>query len=324
METTCCDYCGNIESTLVARQTDKLHNTTDYVFNIVRCSSCGLHYTNPRPSADEIGRYYSTSYSFHGVPSRLRIKATSIISKLANGPLAPFADIFPAIGRKLATHVKPSIADPVAMFYKLGQQGSFLDIGCGAGVSAHYWGIDGALASYKRLFKVAGVEVSPRAREALLSADIESWPNIHDVPDNRKFGIIRMNWSLEHVHSPSRYFSFMSNHLIPGGKIIIAVPNYDGLLYKIAPDCVELPIHLYHFRPQDLTNYAKKYGFCVDSLVTFSYPDMFIAAAKANMLPASFAYHRTLKYARQFQLFLNKLDFVFWGNDMIAILSHDK
>ena len=72
METITCDFCGSAEAVPVARQADKLHRTTDELFTIVRCKECGLHYTNPRPSAHEIGRYYAENYAFHFAPAKLR------------------------------------------------------------------------------------------------------------------------------------------------------------------------------------------------------------------------------------------------------------
>ena len=196
-----------------------------------------------------------------------------------------------------------------------------LDIGCGAGASAHFWGEAGALLAYREFTEVGGIEVASRAREWLAREGVEAWDDLDSVPAQRRFGMIRLNWSLEHVHTPSRYFRFLQEHLETSGRAMIAVPNYDGLIYRLAPDCVELPIHLYHFRPQDIRNYAAKYGLRVLELTTFSYPQMFTAAAQAGLLPASFLKPQTLTEARAFQSILTRFDEAGWGNDMIAILE---
>ena len=321
METITCDFCGSAEAIAVARQTDKLHRTTDEMFTIVRCKACGLHYTNPRPSPAEIGRYYAENYAFHSVPSELRQLARIAATKLANGPLASLAGILPAIGRRLVPFLKPDISDPVHAYYASGGRGAFLDIGCGAGTSAHFWGKTGALLAYRRFAEVAGIDVSARAREALAVEGIEAWADIDAVPQSRRFGMIRMNWSLEHVHSPSRHFAFLRERLEPSGRAVIAVPNYDGLIYRLAPDCVELPIHLYHFRPLDLYNYAARHGLRIVGLRTFSYPQMFIAAAEAGLLPEAFAFDLGLQSACAFQSTLERFDCVNWGNDMITVLA---
>ena len=100
-----------------------------------------------------------------------------------------------------------------------------LDIGCGAGASAHFWGRNGALLSYRRITKVAGVEIHDRARESLAAEGVEVWHDIEEIPQDQLFGMIRMNWSLEHVYSPKRYFEFIRDHLEKGGRAVITVPN---------------------------------------------------------------------------------------------------
>ena len=130
-----------------------------------------------------------------------------------------------------------------------------------------------------------------------------------------------MNWSLEHVHSPAGYFRFIASHLADGGKAIIAVPNYDGLLYRIARDCVEVPIHLYHFRKQDLSNYAEQAGLKLAEFESFSYPQMYVVAAQAcASLRGTFEAGIAVKDARHMQRTLARFDRVGLGNDMIAVL----
>lgn len=321
MEYAVCDYCGGRETSIVARQTDLLHRVTDEIFNLVRCNACGLQYTNPRPSPEEIGRYYAADYSFHAAPSRLRRFAVGVAERFANSPFASLAGLMPGVGRRLAAHVKPFIPDPVRAHYSAGSLGAMLDIGCGAGASAHFWGERGSIQAYRRITEVAGIEVAARARAQLTAAGIEAWGELDAVPQQRKFGVIRMNWSLEHVHSPARYFEFMQGHLEPSGIVVIAVPNYDGLIYRLAPGCVELPIHLYHFRPRDIENYAEHYGLRVLELTTFSYPQMFVAAAQAGLLAEAFAGQPGISEARAFQAMLERFDHAGWGNDMIAVLT---
>lgn len=323
METVVCDFCGTEKSEEIAHQTDKLHRVTNEVFIIVRCANCGLHFTNPRPTRVEIGRYYSQEYSFHGAPSTWKRMARRSAELVANGPLGLLAGLFPPLGRRLVPHVRPDIRDPVREYFVAGGKGALLDIGCGAGATAHFWGESGSLLAYRDLTVVAGVEVAVRARVTLSAHGIESWSDLDEVPPERKFGIIRMNWSLEHVHSPTQYFTFIRDRLLPGGRAVIAVPNYGGLIYRLAPDCVELPIHLFHFRPQDLENYSARHGLRIQSLRTFSYPHMFAAAADAGMLPGSFSFPDGLPAARAMLEALQPFDRANWGNDMIAVLACD-
>lgn len=322
MEKIGCDFCGGAETTEVTRQTDILHHATDEVFTLVRCTGCGLQYTNPRPAPDEIGRYYAKHYSFHVPPGRLRRLAAELLAWIANSPFYALAGWLPLIKYKLGAHVKPHIPDPVRRFLPANGQGRLLDIGCGAGASAHYWGHRGALLEYRHGASVCGVEVDADARASLSAAGVTAYASINAVPAEARFDVIRMNWSLEHVHSPTQYFRFIATHLAPGGKAVIAVPNYDGLLYRIAPDCVELPIHLYHFRPQDLRKYADKTGLTVVESRTFSYPEMYVvAAATCPSLRELDARQLGVNAARRMQETLDRFDALGLGNDMLFILE---
>jgi SAM-dependent methyltransferase len=322
MEQVSCDFCGERETTTVAHQTDILHGTTDEVFTIVNCNRCGLNYLNPRPTRNEIGRYYAEEYSFHAAPTRFKLLAGDILDTIANSPLYWLFGCVPYVNRKLSARVKPRIADPVLRFLAPGVPRTMLDIGCGSGLAAHFWGHRGSLQYYSRLASVCGVEVDDAARRVLEEAGIRAFRSIDDVPAGERFDVIRMNWSLEHVHSPAGYFRFIASHLADGGKAIIAVPNYDGLLYRAAKDCVEVPIHLYHFRRQDVVNYADKFGLALAEFQSFSYPQMYTVAAQAcAALRPAFSGNPGIVEARHLQRLLSKFDALGLGNDMIAILE---
>lgn len=324
MEYVKCDLCGSEDHEPVARQTDRLHRTTEEVFTIVRCVECGLHFTNPRPTPAEIGRYYASGYAFHADVPSWRRRLGRVLDIHANGPFAGLAAAFPPLAKRLAARVRPAIADPVLRFYREGGQGTFLDIGCGAGIHAHFWGAESALQSCQRLFDVAGVEVSAAARVALTTAGIRCWPDLASVPPEERFGLIRMNWSLEHVHSPREYFSFIARHLSEQGQAIITVPNYNGLIYRLAPECVELPVHLYHFRPADIVAYGEQHGLSALEVKTFSYPEMFRTAAEVGLLPPTFSARLGIREAIAIRDFLNPLDELAWGNDMLVVLTKSR
>lgn len=319
MESVGCDYCGSGEFEEVVRQTDILHKTTTEFFSIAKCRNCGLQFLNPRPTKEEMGQYYAMEYSFHAASSKVKRVATTLLSWAANSPVSVFFNLIPGLNRKLSMYVAPNIEDPVRKYFRGGR---VLDIGCGSGVSAHFWGKEGALLAYKKFAEVYGVEIADKARDALAVHGIRAFKSLADVPDDLHFEIIRMNWSLEHVHAPSEYFNFITSRLTKGGKAVIAIPNYDGLLYMLAKDCVEVPIHLYHFRWQDIANYAEKFGLKIVESQTFSYPQMFFfAAGILPRLSKSFASPMNVLEAKCFQKLLSRLDSLGMGNDMIVVLE---
>jgi len=323
LESVVCDYCECEKTIIVAKQTDLIHKTTFFFYNIVKCKKCGLHFTNPRPSLKNIGKYYPKSYSYHSSTSIFKaflFRSASYISN--NNVLAWLFSFAPGLNDKLIEFIKPQIPDPVRTYYRNGGKGVMLDIGCGAGFTANFWGPSGGIISYRSIAKTAGIEINLKARQALISRGIKVYDDITMVPFSNKFGVIRMNWSLEHMHSPSRYFQFIKNHLKKDGQVIITVPNYEGLLYKLAPNAAELPIHLYHFRIVDIENYARRFGLKILNFKTFSYPSMFIFASKIGMFSTDFFKKFGLRDARNFQSLLNRFDFNGYGNDMLIVLTH--
>ena len=322
MEKVNCDFCRSNNYKTVIRQKDLIHKTSDEIFEIVECQECGLKFTNPRPKMEEIQKYYSEDYAFHLSQSTLKIYFTTFAEVIANMPFSSIFDLIPFVGKKLSQFVKPLIKDPVLKYFKAGGFGPLLDIGCGSGSYAHYWGRSGSLLSYNKYCEVYGIETNDKARMKISSYNIKTWENIDQIEKSNKFGIIRMNWSLEHVHAPSKYFSFMKKHLADNGKIIITVPNYDGIIYRLSPNCVELPIHLYHFRKNDIMNYAKMNNLTVTSLKTFSYYQMFVFASKIGLLPQSMMLKDSIKKAKAFKDIFLHIDEAGFGNDMIIEMQH--
>jgi 2-polyprenyl-3-methyl-5-hydroxy-6-metoxy-1,4-benzoquinol methylase len=60
-----CNLCGANRTRLLFRLRDYRLQVDELEWNAVRCRSCGLGYLNPRPTVDEIKRYYPSAYFRH-------------------------------------------------------------------------------------------------------------------------------------------------------------------------------------------------------------------------------------------------------------------
>jgi len=315
-----CDFCNSTKSVVLVAQKDIIHknpSSGDKEFQLRRCSDCGLIYLD-RDKNDDLQRFYPKEYEFYSDHNiflyRLRYFISQLIStRYLNLLFAtlPFSD---KIFYKL---LQPKKKDYIKTMHPC----RFLDIGCGSGLNAHFFGHRSSLYWLKKKgFDVVGVEPSIEARKIAQEHGLKIVESISEL-QGENFDCIRMNWSLEHATSPTEYFKSFKKLLKTGGKLIIAVPNYDGILYRLFPNCIEVPLHTYYFTPKTLEEYFKKYNFKLIDRYSFSYPGMFILASevlkhKKSLQLSSF---ETIS----FQSILNKYDPYMLGNDMVYIVENE-
>ncbi len=329
-ETVNCDLCGSSDYFPVATQNDLIHQTTSYAFTIVKCKECGLYFTNPRPTSESIKSCYPKDYSFHLRQSKFKSSLKSFIGSIVQSRLLDFPSIFlpSKINQILIGFLKPKIDDPLLDYLDKESNSSMpikiLDIGCGSGLNAHFWGTKSCLKELSRKNQVFGVEISKFAREILGAFCNNTFTSIDEIPGNLKFDIIRLNWSLEHTHTPSLYFEFISKHLSERGIAIVCVPNNDGIIYRVEKSCIEVPVHLYHFSKITLKKYARKSSLNMISFLTFSYPSMYGFADGIGLLSQSYKFSlMNLMQARLLMKMHSKLDFSGFGNDLIAVFKKE-
>jgi SAM-dependent methyltransferase len=61
-ETVACNLCGHDDAELLFRLRDYRLQVDDVEWSVVRCRDCGLGYLNPRPTREEVARYYPERY----------------------------------------------------------------------------------------------------------------------------------------------------------------------------------------------------------------------------------------------------------------------
>lgn len=317
MKFVTCDLCGANEAKIVAEQKDIVHRSAspDQSFSLVQCASCKLVYLNPRLDDSEISKYYPDTYAFHAEKNMPAARLKAFLVRLFRVPLlnAFFSLPFhlPFLRKRFVYIVKPYVKDYAEQLKPC----RFLDVGCGSGLEAHFWGGTTAVYSLqKKGFDVVGVEPSARAREIAGKHGLKVVSSIHELK-GVVFDFIRINWALEHVDSPSEYFRAFSELLRPGGRLLISVPNYDGILYRLFPDCVEVPAHCFYFTPPVIEAYLKRFSFTVVDKLTFSYPAMFTFGLgtmghKFELSPLE---------CLSFQNILNEMDRCMLGNDMVYL-----
>jgi len=261
-EETNCDFCGSKRYELILNAKDH-YNGIPGKFTVVKCSDCGLVYTNPRPTKNSMSFFYPDSAGYF-IPT-VTLDRGGFKKKREDILLREYYGYFPKIKRHILTKMILSLfylwtyrelkISGLPHFVK---NGSILDIGCSYG---------GFLSKMKKLgWKVKGIELNKKSAEwgkrnfglEILNTDIDHFKT------NEKFDVITMGMLLEHVYSPKKVLKKVKNLLKPNGILIMSLPNFGGFeakLYGKYAYTLHVPNHLTHFTPSTIKRYLILAGF---------------------------------------------------------------
>ncbi|HEV3440576.1 MAG TPA: class I SAM-dependent methyltransferase [Gemmata sp.] len=260
-EETDCPLCGRDEASPLTEAADPIPtHGPGFRFAVVRCRHCGLTYTNPRPTAESLAPFYPPHYPPHALPRN---------SQGSRLPSRFWSRIF---GRPCPER-RGSLPWP--------SPGRLLDFGCGGGSYLC------EMAS--RGWRVTGLDVSPQVVRSIqenLGVDAIAGTLPHPDLTPGLFDVITMWQSLEHVHRPLAVLRAAYELLIPGGKLIVAVPNFDSLTAEWFGENwfgLDLPRHLTHFTPPTLTEMLRTSGFRVTAIRGWVHADWLRSSAEQTI-----------------------------------------
>jgi 2-polyprenyl-3-methyl-5-hydroxy-6-metoxy-1,4-benzoquinol methylase len=218
METVSCNLCGSNDYRELYRMPD-VAVCLDEWFTVVECCHCGLGFVNPRPTFEEMTRYYPSRY-YDGFRHEQEYH-----------------------------HRRYSIeARFVERFHRPSRQGKLLDVGCANGDFPRFM--------RGRGWDVEGVEVSSTSNPITdLPVYQQTFP---DIPVSDPTYDAVTAWAvLEHVHDPAAYFRKASQVLLPGGIFVFNIPNFGSLAsrYLFRED---IPRHLYFFTERNVRQYLSR------------------------------------------------------------------
>ena len=116
--------------------------------------------------------------------------------------------------------------------------GTLVDIGCGDGSFL--------LEARRAGWAVLGTEVNDRVP----SPGLEVWGSIDDLRSRAPFGCITLWHSLEHLRRPTEAVADLAGMLMPGGRLVVAVPDSEGWQARLFGRHwlhLDVPRHLHHF-----------------------------------------------------------------------------
>lgn len=199
-------------------------------FQIQECRFCGLVSLHPRPTPQEIGKYYpSESYWGKDVSSQTN-------EKISKSEIAQREKDYGFLYRHISAHC---------------QVGKVLDVGAGTGVFLS--------GLQDRGWEVQGIEFS----QAAVDSGNHRFGQILSAGDfldhtfrKESLDLVTFNNSLEHLYDPLQTLKEAAKTLKKGGVICITVPNRNGLGFWLFGKnwyALQPPRHLYHFTPRTLS-----------------------------------------------------------------------
>lgn len=246
-----CIVCGGALAPAVERPRSSYAALGAY--RIDECSRCGAGATMPRPSAEDLARCYEASYGYST------------------------HDLIEVEKRRRAA----ALLDWSGV-----RTGRILDVGCMFGFL-----LDEARA---RGLVPCGIELSPGAAVAaaakghdVFTGTIEAFAR--ERPGQR-FDAIFAQHVLEHIPDPRAFLEAARAQLVPGGQLVLCVPNFEARLRKIARSgwgWYQVPVHLHHFSSRALHRLLDDVGFEVAAERTRGGDTLFLMLSALQTLGVS-------------------------------------
>ncbi len=250
MEWVKCDLCGldDVESLLTGKERSW---GGEEEFGVVRCRNCGLIYTNPRPTQEEISRYYPSQYSAFA---------------FSQGGLG---------GLLRRTLLEREVRKMRSL---IGEVGRVLEVGCGTG---EY------LAALQQVggWSVMGLEPSPYAAQVAKERGLEVVTGTLEEArlDDQAFDLVILRHVLEHLPSPSHTLGEVRRLLADGGLCHLTLPDIGSWEAKLMGRFwydLDLPRHLYHFTKKTLFDLLAKHYFQVRRIGHSYTPNIWIGSLR--------------------------------------------
>lgn len=234
-----CDLCGGAYHDLMFVGRDRLFGIKGE-FPLVRCQDCGLIYICPRPSFEEMARFYpQDDYDLYQKAAGLKDRSMEELERLLG----------PRKG-KIEAYKRP---------------GRLLDIGFGDGSFLYFMKEGG--------WDVTGVDFNEKVVELVgrnlgINTVAGQLEEAH-FPDSA-FDVVTLWGVLEHVQSPRRTIEEISRITRDQALLVIYTQNASAPEARwLGEDwfIYEVPRHLYSFNPSNLAQLLATGGFYVSEII---------------------------------------------------------
>lgn len=244
LEDEACPLCHTNDTHHVLTGRD-LINGMPGDFHVVKCKSCNLMRTNPRPSKSGIAHYYPDNY---GPYRNTKIKVNNDTSTKY---------------RRFRTGIKNILFNSKTNYIPKCSPGRLLEIGCASGSFLHEMALAG--------WRVQGIEFSRKAAAEVEKMGYQVFTgSLENAPRPKEPFDMIVGWMVfEHLHNPITDLVKLREWSTPDTWLVISVPNASDLQLELFGNSwhdLHLPNHLFHFTPQTLGKVLSASGWKIHSI----------------------------------------------------------
>ncbi len=224
------------------------HSITHESFALVRCNNCSHIFTNPRPSEQEIAKFYdSPTYISHSQ------KSSSLIT-----PIYQLAKLYTFKWKHsiISQHTKRS---------------TVLDYGAGTGDFMHYL--------QKKNWTAHGIEPNTLARNKATAKGLTVYPSFNKA-NQQKYDVITAWHSIEHVHQLKETLQALRKRSHDATRMYIALPNplsHDAIHYKEFWAGYDVPRHIHHFTADSIEKLLTKTRLRLQEIIPMKLDSFYVS-----------------------------------------------
>jgi 2-polyprenyl-3-methyl-5-hydroxy-6-metoxy-1,4-benzoquinol methylase len=212
-------------------------------FSVVRCRSCGLSRTNPRPTRETIGAYYPDAYAPYQYTK-------AVVASRAPRSLA----------RRLGRRLIQFNSDRLPTL----KPGHLLEIGCASGSYLAHLASQGWTAE--------GVELNETAAACARQRGFRVQNCAVEVmqPPTKPVSLVIAWMVLEHLHDPIGALQRFHEWSEPGAALVASVPNFAAFgssAFGAEWYPLQLPCHLFHYDEQSMRSLLARGGWRLDRVL---------------------------------------------------------
>lgn len=233
-----CPMGCDSDDTHVFSGRDLLHDLPGE-YAIVKCNSCQLLRTSPRPTAGTIGYYYPKNYGPY--------EATKITKGVEQSSHHSFL-------KRLLRAINGSNSNclPDQM------PGRMLEVGCASGSFM--------FEMEKKGWETQGIEFSEDASANARSSGLSVFTGtIETAPEpDHPYDLVVAWMVLEHLHDPVLALQKLRSWTKTDGWLVVSVPNASAWSFKFFKNNwydLHMPNHLFHFTPNTIQNILFESGW---------------------------------------------------------------